>query len=302
MAAIQMAAREVEDVEPPSIETNGTRLYYIEQGSGEPVLFVHGSLGDYRTWTGVLDRFSKDYRAISYSRRYAYPNRWMEGGDDGIAANAEDLYGLIGSLGLGPVHIVGHSYGAFTAIVCARRHPQVVRSLILEEPPLLPMIVADPNNPREILSLFRKSPRAALALIKFGEQAIAPAMKAFAQGDAQGAARFFLRGVLGHRIVVEELPLLSRQGLLANAESLEQESDKGMVPFSCEDARRISAPVLLIGGERSPYFFTHILDRLQQCLPNSRRLTLSAVSHDLHLADPEGFVRAALAFLKEQPK
>jgi len=55
-------------------DINDTRVEIIERGSGDPVLFVHGSASDYRTWRSQLDDFSNQYRAIAYSRRYHWPN------------------------------------------------------------------------------------------------------------------------------------------------------------------------------------------------------------------------------------
>lgn len=53
---------------------NGITLHYVEEGSGAPVIFVHGSIGDYSYWLDEVDAFGTKYRAIAYSRRYNYPN------------------------------------------------------------------------------------------------------------------------------------------------------------------------------------------------------------------------------------
>jgi hypothetical protein len=54
---------------------DGVTLHYAEQGSGVPVVFVHGSLSDYSYWDPQLSAFSGRYRAIAYSRRYNPPNQ-----------------------------------------------------------------------------------------------------------------------------------------------------------------------------------------------------------------------------------
>lgn len=51
---------------------NGIRLNYIEAGSGTPVIFIHGTLGDLYMWTSFVKSFAKDYRAIAYRRRYKF--------------------------------------------------------------------------------------------------------------------------------------------------------------------------------------------------------------------------------------
>jgi pimeloyl-ACP methyl ester carboxylesterase len=63
-------------LQPKRIEINGAELHYVEQGQGDSVVFVHGGLGDFRTWLPQVASFSGRYHAIAYSRRAHYPNAW----------------------------------------------------------------------------------------------------------------------------------------------------------------------------------------------------------------------------------
>src|ERR1700754_3430865 len=56
------------------VAANGTELTYVEAAQGEPVIFVHGGLQDYRMWAEHLPKFAGRYRAIAYSRRNHFPN------------------------------------------------------------------------------------------------------------------------------------------------------------------------------------------------------------------------------------
>jgi len=47
------------------IDVNGTAFTYVEQGQGVPVVLVHGSLGDYRTWSGEMDDFAARYHVVA---------------------------------------------------------------------------------------------------------------------------------------------------------------------------------------------------------------------------------------------
>ena len=49
-------------------------IHFAEAGDGAPLVFVHGVLGDLRTWAPQWDAFTPHYRCISYSRRYSVPN------------------------------------------------------------------------------------------------------------------------------------------------------------------------------------------------------------------------------------
>ncbi|HVG00616.1 MAG TPA: alpha/beta hydrolase, partial [Chloroflexia bacterium] len=94
-----------------TIEVNGTGLHYLERGEGPPVVFVHGGLGDFRTWLPQVETFSAHYHAISYSRRAHYPNAWPPDYTlSPMMLHVEDLAAFIQSLELGRTHIVGNSY------------------------------------------------------------------------------------------------------------------------------------------------------------------------------------------------
>src|SRR5687768_18241422 len=106
------------------IHVNGVELHYIERGAGEALVLVHGGVADYRYWESQLEPFSRQFRVFSYSRRYSYPNENPNiTPDHSVFAEAEDLSALISRLQLGRVHLIGHSYGAFTALVLALQRP-----------------------------------------------------------------------------------------------------------------------------------------------------------------------------------
>ena len=94
------------------ITINGYEISYLDQGDGFPVIFVHGSLGDYRSWGNQTEYFSKKYRTIALSLRHGYPETWNgKGGHFSIRQHAQDLSEFIKNLNIGPVHLVGHSRG-----------------------------------------------------------------------------------------------------------------------------------------------------------------------------------------------
>jgi pimeloyl-ACP methyl ester carboxylesterase len=144
------------------IEINGRQLHYVDQGGGEgqqPIIFIHGGLDDYRCWQFQIDSFSSKYRAISYSRRFAYPNKWIGNvvADNTIEDNAKDLAELIRKLDLAPAaHLVGASYGAFITLYCASKNPELAKTMVLNEPPILPFLARSHlKDDVELLQWFR---------------------------------------------------------------------------------------------------------------------------------------------------
>jgi pimeloyl-ACP methyl ester carboxylesterase len=286
------------DTKVLSIEANGVNLAYSEQGKGQPVIFVHGTPADYRAWSLHMEAFGKKYRAISYSRRCSYPNKYLgDYEEDTIANNAEDLAVLITRLGARPAHLIGHSYGAFIAIYCALKHPELVRTLLLAEPPAFTLIIEDPQNP---LDLFLKSPSIAMALVELANRALIPAQEAIRRGDSKEAVRMFINGANGREGAFEQLPAPVRSLLIDNGESLEGEINSVMkTRFTREDAGRVTAPTLLAKGELSPKIMLQVIDILAEALPNREVVTFQSVSHAFPFEKLEEFNSRALEFLEK---
>ena len=79
-----------------SVEVNGAALEYIERGNGTPIVFVHGAASDHRTWHGQLSAFGDSFRAISYSRRYHWPNEPIaDGSSYALDEQVDDLAHLL---------------------------------------------------------------------------------------------------------------------------------------------------------------------------------------------------------------
>ncbi len=106
----------------------GADLHYVEAGEGRPVIFVHGGLEDLRAWESHVEHFSRFGRAIAYSRRYNYPNAVPPFRQDHFAkSEADNLVQLITALDLGPINVIGSSYGAYIALFPVLRRPDLVR-------------------------------------------------------------------------------------------------------------------------------------------------------------------------------
>lgn len=62
------------------LHVRGARLEFSEAGSGDPLILVHGSSSDLRTWDRLMPEFGRYYRTLRYSRRYHWPNERIEEG------------------------------------------------------------------------------------------------------------------------------------------------------------------------------------------------------------------------------
>ncbi len=280
-------------------KVNGTTLAYREEGEGEPVIFVHGAESDLRTWEQQLPAVGRSYRAITYSRRFARPNEDIDPeADDPMLPHVEDLAAFLREIDAEPAHLVGNSWGAFVSLLTAVRHPDAVRTLVLEEPPVVPLFVkSTPPRPAELLRLFATRPRTAIALLKFVSGTVSPVMKALQRGEDEEALRSFSEGVLGAE-TFERFPEASKAIGRDNLGTLRAGMlGSGFPPIADGDVRSIRASTLLLTGERSPAFLLRLTDRLEELLPIVERLEIPDASHAMHEENAAAVNEAIVGFL-----
>jgi len=285
----------------PRIEIGGTSLEYAECGHGDPVVLVHGSASDHRTWQSQLGEFGKRFHVITYSRRYHWPNeRISASADYSMAEHVDDLHGLMRSLNVAPAHLVGSSYGAFLCLLLAVREPAVVRTLVLAEAPVLSLFVSTPPTPAEMLKLLVSRPSTALPIMKFGATGIVPATKAIKRGEPERAIRLFGTAVLGRDTYRRLSPARMEQvrANFINAEIL----GSGFAALSPADVRRVQVPTLLLTGERSRVMFRRLTDRLAELLPGAERCAIPEASHIMHEDNAPAYNAAVMGFLKRHSR
>jgi pimeloyl-ACP methyl ester carboxylesterase len=292
-----MASAGFEDIK--TAEVNGTTLAYREQGDGEPVVFVHGGISDLRTWDRQLPEIGRSYRAIAYSRRYARPNEDIDLRISGLPLVAvEDLAAFLQKIDAAPAHLVGNSYGGFVSLVTAIRYPELVKTVVAEEPPVLPLFASAPPRPMEILRLLVTRPRTAIGLVQFGAGTVAPLRKLMQQGEELKAARAFTRGVLGKkafdRLSQERLDQIYDNLIELRALASDEEA---FPPIDREGVRGIRAPVLLVAGVQSPFHLRVLVDGLEELIPNLERVDIPDASHLMHEDNATALNQAILGFL-----
>ncbi len=284
-----------------TVDIGDTTLAYVERGAGEPVVFVHGAFSDLRAWEHQVVGLSDSYRTISYSCRYAVPN--AEVTDDippQIPMHLDDLAKIIEALDAAPAHLVGNSSGAFLSLMLTLQRPELVRSLVLEEPPAVSMYVDTLPRFGELLALFFRHPGAAAGIVVFGAGVMERTRRACAAGDDDAAIRYFVKGVLGK----------SFSDLSEERQSQARENFKWLKPILLsrepfpridrDGVRNLTKPVLLVEGENSPFYFRRLIDRLEELLPLAERVKIPNASHLMHEDNPLETNSAIQAFLDRQ--
>jgi pimeloyl-ACP methyl ester carboxylesterase len=120
------------------LDVNGVHTAYRRAGSGEPLLYLHGS-GLTDRWLPLYGELARDFDVIAADHpgygRTPRP-RWYRSIDD-LAVHYADF---LSALGVESVHVVGHSFGGLVAGSFASLFPGQVRSLTLISPGPLPEV------------------------------------------------------------------------------------------------------------------------------------------------------------------
>jgi pimeloyl-ACP methyl ester carboxylesterase len=137
--SIQVASSMNDISESSPLETGklpaaGHAFDYLDIGSGEPVVFLHGALGDLRTFAPHCRLLSATNRAITYTQRYfGRGQASQEGPAFGIETHAVDLFAVLEALGVGPVNLVAWSYAGHAALRAAQLRPDLLKAVLIYE-------------------------------------------------------------------------------------------------------------------------------------------------------------------------
>ena len=264
------------------VRVNGVELFFEMKGEGEPLVLVHGSWGDHLNWQAVVPGLAESFRVLTYDRR---GNSQSERPGEGLRRDDEnDLAGIMRELELGPAHVAGNSFGASIVLGLASRRPELFRSLIVHEPPLL-AIVKNPEFSPLMQEVQRKS-----GLV----------IERLRAGDIPGGARQFVEEIALGPGVWDQLPSEVRETFNRNALTWVNEQDDPA--WSTVDLKSLSAfsgPALLSEGDQSPPFYSVIIRRLAEILKAPRRHVFAGAGHVPHLTHSDAYVRTLTGFLRD---
>ncbi len=266
-----------------TLTVNGYPIAYRERGSGPTVLLLHGQIGDYRGWNGLLKSPPAGFRFMALSRRHHYPERWDgKGGQFSTKQHTEDLAAFIEALGVGPVHVVAPSLAGIFAVRAAQARPDLVKKLVLMEGAfgaLLP-----PSKPAA----------GGISLPKLRKAAAAR----FEEGDIDGGLEMWIdRFELG---TWKRLSEPRRQVRRDNAWLLLTPLGPG-TRITCSDVAGLSMPVLLMQGEKTTPRYARIVEATQKCLPSAEHVIIPEAEHGTQIAimNPSAFQATLVTFLKK---
>lgn len=262
---------------------SGTRIPYVASGAGEPLLFVHGSLCDYRYWDRQTDVLSHRFQCVSVSLSHYWPLEEANANSAfSLRTHVAELAEFIAAMDLGPVHLVGHSRGACVAFQLAHAYPALVKTLTL----------ADPGGPLQIDG----KPEAALPPATTALRAkVADLIES---GAIEAGLELFVDSVSMPGIW-RKSPASFRTMATANAATLPKQFRDPLPAYTRAAAAALACPTLLIEGERSPRMYRDNVATLAGWIRHVDKRTISGASHGMNVTHAAAFNRLVRTFVAQ---
>jgi pimeloyl-ACP methyl ester carboxylesterase len=244
------------------VDIGGVSTYYDEEGSGEPLVLLHGGLCTNETWAAQTPVFAERFRVVAPERR-AHGHTADVDGPLTYDAMAADTIGFLDKLIGGPAHLVGWSDGGIVGLLVAIARPDLVRKLVV------------------IGTNFDTA-----GVVPGGDE-----MLARMTPDGDDAAMF--RG-----LYEMHSPDGREHWPVAFGKFIEMTRREPHIPIA--EIARISAPTLVLVGDDDLMTLDHTVS-LYDALPNSQLAVIPGASHAVAMEKPELVNRLVLDFLENEP-
>ncbi|WP_416882601.1 alpha/beta fold hydrolase [Marivita sp.] len=278
---------DIADIPPKPVELpTGATLNYIRDGAGDPLVFIHGAMGDYRSWRPQWTHFTTRFDCISYSRRYSFPNpNELTTHDHNALVDAADLEALLDALSLDSAILVGSSYGGFTALAMAARAPERVKAVVSVEAPMMRYAALTEEG--------------TLISEAFLENAARPARAAFIRGDDVEGVRLLTGGISGRAPEAIPAAVLDRRMTNVRAARSLALSDDEFPWIEPERLAALQMPILLMSGAETAPVHAAIFRNLCTAMPQAKVRIIPRSGHSVSQEQAEQFNSEVMAFLAE---
>ena len=264
------------------LRVNGYDMAYIEVGEGPPLVCVHGTLGDFRTWYSVLGPLSKNHRLISVSLRHFFPEHWSGVGDDyRMTQHVADVIAFIEQVRPAPVDLMGHSRGGHIAFRVAQARPDLLRKLVLAEPG---------GDLDASLAPARGHPPLAARTARSADMLRA--------GDIEGALQNFFEGIEGDG-TWRRVPAAAKQQLRDNVVTFLGQINEERQPYTLADVQAIKTPTLLIGGGATKGSLSVIWRVLAEHIAGAKTAVIANAGHWMFEQAPQEYGAVVSGFLEK---
>jgi pimeloyl-ACP methyl ester carboxylesterase len=255
---------------------------YREAGRGPSIVCIHGSASSSGQWRSLMDRLSDRFRVIAPDL-YGHGSTPSWPGHRGMHVDDEiDLLEPVFRLAADRFHLIGHSWGGAIALKAALRHLPRLRSLVLFEPALWSLLIAD--NPRS-------APARGIIANRDETQRLLDGR------DYEGAGEYFIDYWIGPG-TWKGMTEARRSAFAAGMGAASPEwhaSWNEATPLAAFAA--VNVPTLLLSGTGSPAPARTLTTLISSVIPHAEIVELEGVGHMGPVTNPEVVNSAMETFL-----
>jgi len=269
-----------------TVLVNGKKIHYYRTGGNKPqVVINHGAFDDGLCFTRVVMQLEQDYDVIMPDARGH--GRSSSGKKDySTASRVADLAGLIQALKLDRPVVGGHSLGADTSLHLSAEHPELVRAIFLEDPPIYlpgePVFGSDQFKGKDVGKMMRQY----MILFKLLPRFIAVGM-------ARKASPTYPDEEIQPWVDSKERVSFD----FMNSMSMTDFSNPDpLAPFA-----KVQVPILLFIGDKEKMSIVsqNTAAEIVRCNPAVQVVHLESASHDIRRTRFDGYMPALKKYLKD---
>ena len=258
------------------------KIYYRLEGTGPPLVFIHGILGFWRNFYSCSQAFRENYTCLLYDQRGHGRSVYKELYT--VEQLAQDLKDLLDFLQWKPVVLVGHSLGGYVSFYFAHHYPEYVKKMIIVDSSPWPVSSQREKIEEILLGLPRFFPNRVQAIEFFKQSvenhifssAIAHFLMASLETNSTGTIKFLF-----------DIP-----GLL----TLLSHMKKSSIDYP-SFVKSLKTPSLILRGEHSAHFLRSDFEKTLKLNPLIIGKEIKNSGHWIHSEQPQSFIKAVQDFL-----
>ena len=269
------------------LELNGNRMHYIDEGTGTPIVFAHGTPEWSFGWRDLVKGLCGQYRCIAPDMLgFGLSDKPLDG-DYSVQAHARRLEQLIDQLGLDQFHLVGNDFGLSIGLHYAIKHPEKVKKISFFNGWMWPLDT-DPHYARPARWMKTWLGRLLYLRFNFPVTVVMPA----AFGDKRKLSPEI------HRHYKQALPSpATRRAAYAFSGELLNAG-----PFWGELWQQVhilaEKPCLIFWGMKDAFVPPYELEKWKKALPQAQVITFENAGHFVQEEEPEKMVEELALFFK----
>jgi epoxide hydrolase 4 len=272
----------------------GVRLHYVEAGQGPLVVLLHGFPEFWYSWRRQIPVLAEaGFRVVAPDMRgYDLSDKPQGWRAYDTSVLAQDIAGLVRSLGEERAYVVGHDWGAAVAYTLAMRHPEVVRRLAILNVP----------HPVRMLEGFRTLKQLRKSWYMFFFQIPVLPERLIARSNFSFARRSLRAGTKG-AFSDEDLELYAQAwaqpGALTGMINYYRAALRRSPRKALAHMTRIDAQTLVIWGQRDSYIGAELAEPPREWVPNVRVERIAEATHWVQHEAADRVNELLIGFMRE---